>query len=338
MRIGLMTDLGLVNSIYRGLPVLELAERDHDVTLAWGDGESQPELLYGCEAVHIYRHCDAPTRRAVEELRAAGVGIVWDNDDDLTTGPEGISEPAVKRGALRSQQLRSDMIRTLRMAHVVTTPSPLLAEQYREWGAEEVRVIENHLPATYDPGPRAPSGDGVTIGWTACAEHRHDLLALGLRDTLARLLEAHPSLSVVSIGLDLGLPSDRYRRHPLIQYQELARHVAEFDIGIAPIVDIPFNRARSNVKLKEYAALGVPWLASPMGPYVGMGEKQGGRLVPDDAWYEQLDLLVRDARARRKLAKRGMKWARGETVARNVSQWEDALRLSRARAASVAVA
>src|SRR6185436_11256086 len=113
------------------------------------------------------------------------------------------------------------------------------------------------------------------------------------------------------------------------QYQQLAHYVGTFDIGIAPIADVPFNRAKSNVKVKEYAAMAVPWLASPIGPYDGLGEKQGGRLVPDDRWDEELDRLVRDERARRKLAKRGARWADGQRLRRNLGRWEDALRRAR---------
>jgi hypothetical protein len=322
MRVGLITDLTMVNSCYRGLPVLQLAKRGHEVVLGSDGKRHRSELLGDCDVVHIYRYQDNPTRRLVEQLRGAGVGVVWDNDDDLAGGIVGISE-STARGALRSQQAQSDTIRMLRLAHVVTTPSTELAEEYRASGAACVRVVENFLPADYAPGDPQPH-DGVTIGWTACEEHKHDLAKLDVRGTLRGLLDAHPRLRVASIGLDLGLP-ERYTRYPLVQYGQLAEHVARFDIGIAPLDDIPFNRARSNVKLKEYAASSVAWLASPVGPYLGLGERQGGRLVADDAWPDQLDRLIRDERARRKLAKRGRKWAAGETVARNVQVWEAAL-------------
>jgi len=108
--------------------------------------------------------------------------------------------------------------------------------------------------------------------------------------------------------------------------------LTEWDVGLAVIADIPFNRARSNVKLKEYAALGLPWLASPIGPYAGTGEKQGGRLVPDDGWYDALERLVLKPRERRKLAKRAAKWGREQTIGANVAVWEKALEGAVARA------
>ena len=246
MRVGLITDLTMVNSVYRGLPVLQLAKRGHEVVLGSDGKRHRSELLGDCDVVHIYRYQDAPTRRLAEQLREAGVGVVWDNDDDLAGGITGISE-STARGALRSQQAHSDTLRMLRLAHVVTTPSEELAETYRASGAGCVRVVENFLPADYEPGGAGP-GDGVTIGWTACEEHKHDLAKFELRAVLRALLDAHPQVRVASIGLDLGLP-ERYIRYPIVQYGQLAEHVARFDIGIAPLDDIPFNRARSNVNV-----------------------------------------------------------------------------------------
>jgi glycosyltransferase involved in cell wall biosynthesis len=109
-----------------------------------------------------------------------------------------------------------------------------------------------------------------------------------------------------------------------VPYEELPRLIAGFDIGLAPLVDRFANHSRSNVKLKEYAIAGVPWLASPIGPYEHHGEHEGGRLVDDDQWYEEISRLAMDKRARRKLAKRGVKWAQSQTLANNVNAWRAA--------------
>jgi hypothetical protein len=57
-----------------------------------------------------------------------------------------------------------------------------------------------------------------------------------------------------------------------------------------------------------------------------MGDDQGGRLVPDDSWYDALDTLIRDSRARGKLAKRAAKWAKGQAIDKHATLWETALR------------
>src|SRR5262249_21338985 len=135
-------------------------------------------------------------------------------------------------------------------------------------------------------------------------------------------------------GIDIGLDSDRYRHMPWMDYERFLERLSEFDIGIAPLADTAFNRARSNVKLKEYAAAGLPWLASPIGPYREMGAKEGGRLVEDGRWYEELSRLIGEARARRKLAKRAARWGQSQTMSRNTHHWQQALTTAVQRASA----
>ena len=166
---------------------------------------------------------------------------------------------------------------------------------------------------------------------------QHDFDRLQLRETLERLLARHIHVSVVGIGIDIGVRSHRYIHQPWVPYGTLPRELSNLDIGIAPLVDMPFNRARSNVKLKEYAASGLAWLASPIGPYAELGEEQGGRLVADGDWYGAIEQLVLDGDARSRLAHRARRWAAGERIEGHVELWEqtfeDAIARTRAPAA-----
>jgi glycosyltransferase involved in cell wall biosynthesis len=87
------------------------------------------------------------------------------------------------------------------------------------------------------------------------------------------------------------------------------------------------------VKLKEYAALGIPWLASPVGPYVGLGEAQGGLLVQDAEWGRALGSLIEHPLRRARLGRRARAWAASQTIDFAVAQWEaafeDAVRRTR---------
>jgi len=291
-----------------------------------GEGRDHSALL-SCDVVHIARFHGATTQRLAQTLKQRGVAVVWDGDDDYTAVPEH-ARGRLRRGALREQQMLRDVARMVSAADLVTTTSEPLAELYRSLGAARTRVIPNYLPDAFgmvDARERAADGT-VTVGWIASSEHQHDMEVLGLSETLARLLEARPELRVASVGIRFDLPSDRYRHLMMVQHRDLADHVAAtFDIGLAPLDDIPFNRARSDVKVKEYAIAGVPWLASPIGPYRGLGEKQGGRLVPADGWYDAIDRLVVKEKERRKLAKRGLSWARTQLVSRNLAPWEAAM-------------
>jgi len=257
-------------------------------------------------------------------VREAGVGVVWDNDDDVTAVPK--SNPLYARfGGVRRREMRAGVKAMVRLADVVTTPSAMLADQYRELGAEDVRVLENYMPPQFAK-VRPAKHSGIAIVCLAALEHQVDYQELGLTDTLRRLLDAHPDLRVSSLGLRLGLDHERYENRKRIGFLDLAPTLAHYDIGLAPLVDIPWNRARSNVKLKEYGSAGLAWLASPVGPYRDMGEAQGGRLVPEGGWHGALEQLISNGRERRKLSKRALRWARTQGIRDHADRWETALR------------
>jgi glycosyltransferase involved in cell wall biosynthesis len=323
MRIAYLADTGTGNGFYRGIaPMMTLELRGHEVTRLPLD-ERRPPLaqVRGIDVLHIHRYCD---ERAVALARAAhgnGAAVVWDNDDDMGSVPRGTAGYR-RHGGINWERRLSAMRRLFAFADLVTAPSGVLAQRLAADGATRTQVIENFPPDQFlrvRPRPH----DGVVIGWVAGLEHQIDVERLPLREVLAELLDARPEIEVRTFGLKLGLSSDRCSNVDVVPMIELTQEAAAFDIGIAPLADVPLNRSRSNIKLKEYAAAGLPWLASPIGPYAGMGEKQGGRLVADDGWYEALLRLVDKERERRKLAKRARKWIEGETLEANIRRWED---------------
>jgi hypothetical protein len=287
------------------------------------DSRTASALLRWCDLLHVHRRCDEDVLKLVTSAKAAGATVVWDDDDDSLRPPREFSGRQLVRGREATRRLAA-RAKLFELADLVTTTGPGLAEVFRAEGAKNVQPIENYVIDRL-VGDRLPHS-GVTIGWAALREHELDLEHIPLVSALEQLLAAHADLRLTTIGIELGqLRSDRYHHHRSMPMQELMRQLTTFDVGIAPLSPaVPMNHGRSNVKLKEYAAMGVPWLASPIGPYAGLGEREGGRLVADDRWFEELDALVRSARARRRLAKRAERWGRSQLLSRNVGCWERA--------------
>jgi glycosyltransferase involved in cell wall biosynthesis len=332
MRIAVFAHEEEMSSYYRAYePVDALALRGHEGAVNMHDERATPVMLE-CDVALISRWSGPITERLVQQLRRAGVAVVWQLDDAVEFST--FVNPRSQRVRQKSLQIRS----MLRLADLVVTTTEPLAAHFGAMTRTPVHVIENYVGPQFDDVPREPHA-GLVLGWAAWIDHMADWRALGLQETVTRLLEDHPDLRVESLGpIDLRLPPERYTQRPPVRFEFLARRIASFDIAIAPIAENRFNAARSNIKVKEYAALGIPWLASPIGPYAGLGEKQGGRLVADDRWHEQLDRLVRDGRGRKKLAKRGRAWAATQTIERNAERWEelfdDAIERARLRGAS----
>jgi glycosyltransferase involved in cell wall biosynthesis len=305
---------------YRAVePMKAMSRRGHEVI--WpSDAGGEPEVrrLAGCDVVHVYRRGQDGVRQVLRALIERGTTITYDNDDNLATVPK--QSPTYKKlGGFTGQRVFAETVKAARLAHTCTTTNKLLAETYRRAGVERVEVIENFL-AHDVPRPRSRH-DGIVIGWVAGGEHRADADRIKIADALERLLAEHRDVRVECIGVNLAL-TERYRHDLYVPFEQLPQRIGGFDVGIAPLADISWNRTRSDIKLKEYAASGVPWLASPVGPYRGLGEEQGGRLVPDDGWFEALECLVMRQKERRRLARKAEKWAKRQTIDAAADRWE----------------
>jgi glycosyltransferase involved in cell wall biosynthesis len=323
MRIAYVANDRTANGFYRGrAPLTALGHwREHDVRSI---SQDQPRWMAGFDVLHVHRHSFDWVHALAQQAKADGAAVVWDNDDDQASMPKSVVTHKHFSG-LSWERRRREIQRLFRFTDLVTAPSATLAERLAELGAPRVEVVENFIPDQLLDVSRPPH-EGVTIGWIAGLEHQMDVERLPIRAVLQRLLDERADVHITTIGLRLGLRSDRYTALEPVRTTDISRYAAELDIAIAPLANIDFSRARSNIKLKEYAAAGTPWLASPIGPYAGMGEKQGGRLVPDHGWHEALTRLIEKPRERRKLAKRAKQWARGETLSANLDAIEGALR------------
>jgi hypothetical protein len=325
------------NGYYRVIvPMQEMARRGH--TVHWPGDRTFLTLRDGgvppWDAMHVQQMHDEEGLKLMARMRRAGTAVVWDTDDDIgavTRGSQAWHRHGGRRGVKRHFEAA---LKAARTAHLVTTTNERLAQVYRDYGVEHVLAVENYLAPGDLRHPRKRH-QGVVIGMTAAGEHEPDLKRMRFGAMLERLLERHDGVRVVAIGVDVRL-RERYRYQYVwgCEIEELLPLESEFDIGLAPLRDTAFNRARSNVKLKEYAAAGAMWLASPVGPYAGMGEEEGGLLVGDDDWLGALEALLTDADRRRALTERARAWARTQTIGAGAARWQAAYRdaVERARA------
>lgn len=322
MRLGIICE-PTSNAYYRAImPMRALEKRGHTILWPGRSGEGVPMRdLRTCDLVHCYRRIEH-----VSDLRALSarrVAISFDNDDNYAA-----SQVSERGSGLAGSRFNKEVfrrtIKIAKLADITTTPSAALADVYRAAGVESVAVIENRLERSMLGFGSRSKHDGTVIGWVAASEHSVDLDRLALTSTLGRLLDAHPSVKVVTVGLRLPLRSDRYEHVAEVAFPRLLLTTSAMDIGIAPLADIPFNHYRSDAKVKEYGSGGTAWLASPITPYRRLGEQQGGMLVDDDEWLTAIDRLIRNPRERKDLARRALKWAKQQTIDHHADAWEAA--------------
>jgi glycosyltransferase involved in cell wall biosynthesis len=82
---------------------------------------------------------------------------------------------------------------------------------------------------------------------------------------------------------------------------------SRFGIGIMPLPDTPYTRAKAGFKLLQYMAAGLPVVASPIGVNAELIFSSGAGLLATtpDEWEDALRTLAADSDLRRSLGAAG---------------------------------
>jgi len=215
--------------------------------------------------------------------------------------------------------IAADTANNIRLANVVTVSTPKLAARMRELNPNVV-VLPNCLPADWIASVRHQQGDEVIVGWAGSMFHQQDWPGVGQQ--LAIYAAHEPRARFHCIGANYMAPHVR-ARYTGWDIMENYWKAMDFSIGIAPLVDTPFNQCKSGIKVKEYFAQGVPAIASDIGEYADIIDHGvNGFLVrePDD-WPKYLHALTDDT-LREQMSNAAMLKALEFTIDKHVSKWE----------------
>lgn len=277
--------------------------------------------LEGADVLVCHRPSFPALVDELERQQHAGVALVVDIDDDLEHGHPGHVWSRGERGQLA----RESQMRASRLADMVTVSTPALAEVYGAHGRCE--VLRNCIPASMLALPR--ESDGKTLGWGGLASgHPDDLEVTG--GAVADALEGSDwTFKVIGPAEDvrtrLGMTSAPCATGglSLADYQQA---LGSLDVGIVPLADTPFNRAKSGLKGLEYAARGVPFGASPTPEYLRLAEEGIGRIAKTPAgWRGHLRDLLGDESLRLEMGAAGRaRVAERHTYEARAEEWAEA--------------
>jgi glycosyltransferase involved in cell wall biosynthesis len=220
--------------------------------------------------------------------------IIMETDDDFTAvDPSSPSYRAYNPGSdyewWNTQQLQS-------ASHVITS-TDYLKERFSKYN-KNITVIPNAID--FELWDKAREGykkhKRVRIGWMGSCTHFKDLEMI--KEALETVLERHKNAEVYMVGYDPMIFN-----HPRIIIHNKWSNIMDypqfvgkysFDIGIAPLRDSIFNRAKSNLRYIEYSALQIPTVASDVMPMKCIKSDKTGILVENNTakWVEALSALI----------------------------------------------
>lgn len=216
--------------------------------------------------------------QAIPFYQERGIAVVVELDDDLERIPAGHAQHRFYSPKRSPVENWDHLKRACRIADFVTVSSEAL-QRYAPHG--RVVVLRNCVPAV-NFEIQAEHERGM-IGWGGFVRnHPTDLQVT--RGAVAAVVNAtHAKFRVVGDGF-LVREHLCLRKRPnatgKLSLDEYLREVAKFDIGIAPLEDNQFSRAKTWLKGLEYASLGVFPVASDLYEYRQLQKVLGEDLLP----------------------------------------------------------
>ncbi len=233
-------------------------------------------LPYGVEILNYFKERNIP--------------VIYHIDDDLLQLPESLGAEIQKRqGATETVNARKYL---LEHADIFYASTAHLADVMLKRFPEQKVMYGIYAPYMGNEILHAPKNNQKhqVIGYMGSKGHQHDLELVV--PALERLLDEQPLLHFETFGT-IRMPHKLQRfgsraisRTVQKSYIEFLGTLSglEWDIGLAPLVNEPFNQCKAPTKFIEYTACGIPVIASNVSVYSIVIPDGGGILVGED-WY-----------------------------------------------------
>ena len=286
---------------YLGLPAW-------DPIRGFGIKEAVGTGLFGFQTVVLKLIMDRSTPRQVELAQQLGQYIIVDIDDYY----EGLT-PANKAYEATHPDSnkwsnRDNYERVIERADMLTVSTPFLLEHYTG-KHPNVQMVRNGVNLWMFDRGKKPSRKPV-IGWVGAINYRNNDLEQ-LREWLPDYLEEHDlrfhhaghAKDAPSFASITGVDPNRVTTSPLVPLPHYPSGF-NFDVGIVPLNDIPFNHAKSNIKGLEYVASGIPFVSSDLPEYRILHESGVGQLATTPLEWKQALTPLLDRSHRQRTARR----------------------------------
>lgn len=246
--------------------------------------------------------------RAIQILKKMGLKVIYDLDDNLWEVPKenpGRKALQLFREGFQTCASLCDLIT------VSTAPLKLAVHKHLDLPKGlRVEVVNNAIDFDLYAPVMYCEKDHVRVGWAGTNTHGGDLRQV--YHLLPDVLRRNEHIRMEFVGMpapELIQRHERVRQRNFVPIGEYPSRLPSWrwDIMLAPLEDNVFNKSKSNIKILEAAAIGVPILVSDVAPYKSFCalHKDLDYLVcrgPRD-WSKKIEDLSRAPEERDRLAK-----------------------------------
>jgi glycosyltransferase involved in cell wall biosynthesis len=308
-------------------PLSELRRRGHNVMLPTRGMVWLPDAELNAGQIDVFAGQLLTGPRGLElwESWQGKTSLVYDIDDDVFNSDH--------EGSLwhKLPECRDIAAYLLNISDLVTVSTEPLVDVVKRYNPNVV-VLPNCIHEDLLTLER-PEHDRVTVGWSGGTSHLRDFKYAA--PMLSRFVTRNPGVDFHFVGADYSL-IDEWKADPA-----RSRHTrwtpdlwdfyagVDFDVGVAPLDPAgKFNRCKSFLRALEYAARGIPVVASACEAYSGFVQHgvTGFLVRYDHEWSRYLRDLVHDEGMREEMGAAARRLAGRWTIQERYGAWETAYR------------
>ena len=184
--------------------------------------------------------------------------------------------------------------------------------------------------------------DGIVIGFMGSQSHRPDVLIA--KEAIEKILAEYPNVEFHFVGFQIGdIQHERVKYFTSFKHgvkrivgqqeyfalDEYPKFMAKWDIGIIPLLDNEFNRAKSDIKFLEYSRLKIPAVVSKVSTYRTVTDKVTGVLAANntDSWYRGIKYLIDRPKKREQIGQAAYEYVeKNRKISGHIHNYTDILR------------
>ena len=216
------------------------------------------------------------------------------------------------------------MAENIRVSDLVTVSTEVLADWVYQWNTNVI-VLPNMIDgAMLHHQPVRPTA--FVAGFGGSASHSVDWKFCG--KGISRFLRQNKDAWLMFVGSEFSeyISKDVWPQLVFSQWAETVQSYyrkMKFTVGVAPLAPSLFNQSKSDLRILECSALGIPMVASDYEPYLPW--KDAVLFAHNEAdWARQLRAMKNDPDMRTELAAKGKAIAATRTINGHWQDWEDA--------------
>lgn len=235
-------------------------------------------------------------------LKSFGIKYIVDYDDAIFHNYDQSSNPIIKKF------LGNKIAKVMRYSGTVVAGNQYLSEYASQSGAKNIQIIPTVIDLDRYPIKGISDPEKFVVGWigTKTTFEKH---LLHCKDWIKTLQNLDPNIHFNIVGItddmDLG------KNVSYIQWTEATEvsEILKMDVGIMPLQDSEWEKGKCAYKLIQYAACGIPGVASDVGmnKEVCMDNETGFIAKNKEEWIEKIQLLKIDHQKRNQMGQNARK-------------------------------